>query len=68
MSETIGNTISELRQKSGATQEELGGAVGVSRQTIIAIEKGSYIPSLLLAFKLAKFFKKTVESIFWIQK
>ena len=68
MSETMSNAVSELRQKSNATQEELAAAAGVSRQTIIAVEKGNYIPSLLLAFKLAKFFKKSVEDIFWIKK
>jgi putative transcriptional regulator len=58
------NIIYELRNKSGATQEELARAVGVTRQTIIAIEKGDYTPSVALALKLAKFFKKPVEAIF----
>ena len=49
--------------KSDITQEKLSEKVGVSRQTIIAIEKGNYIPSVLLALKLAKFFKKPVEGI-----
>ncbi len=48
------------------TQEELARHVGVTRQTIIAIEKGSYTPSLLLALKISKFFKKPVESMFSI--
>ena len=64
----MSNAVSELRQKSNTTQEELAAAAGVSRQTIIAVEKGNYIPSLLLAVKLAKFFKKNVEDIFWIKK
>lgn len=68
MAETIGNTIGELRQRLSSTQEELAEQVGVSRQTIIAVEKGSYVPSLLLAMKLARYFKKSVETIFWIQK
>lgn len=68
MAETINNSISELRTHSAVTQEALAEAVGVSRQTIIAIEKGNYIPSLLLAFKLAKFFRKSVEAMFWIKK
>ena len=50
------------------TQEELARTVGVTRQTIIAIEKGNYVPSLLLAMKIAKYFKKPVESIFSICK
>ena len=60
----ISNVIFELRSKSGVTQEALARAVSVTRQTIIAIEKGDYTPSILLAIKLAKFFKKPVESIF----
>ena len=50
------------------TQEELAQAVGVTRQTIISIEKGRFVPSTLLALKLAKFFKKPVEDIFFIQE
>jgi putative transcriptional regulator len=46
------------------TQEGLGRQVGVSRQTIIAIEKGTYNPSLELAFKLARVFNRTIEDIF----
>ncbi|MBI3304835.1 helix-turn-helix transcriptional regulator [Candidatus Parcubacteria bacterium] len=50
------NQVYELRIKSGITQEALAGAVGVTRQTIIAIEKGNYTPSVILALKIAKFF------------
>ncbi len=62
----IQNNIKLLRQNQGATQEALAEACGVSRQTIIAIEKGNYTPSLLLAFRIAKFFKAPIESIFHI--
>ncbi|MEK7188202.1 MAG: helix-turn-helix transcriptional regulator, partial [Patescibacteria group bacterium] len=48
------------------TQEELAAKVGVSRQTIIAIEKGNYTPSVLLALRIAQFFKKPVEDIFYL--
>lgn len=48
----------------GLTQEDLARALGVTRQTIIAIEKGKYNPSLELAFKIAKFFKVKVEDVF----
>jgi putative transcriptional regulator len=48
------------------TQEELAKSVGVTRQTIISIEKGRFVPSTLLALKFAKFFKKPVEDIFFI--
>lgn len=64
MKESITSQVYELRNKAGATQEQLAEAVGVTRQTIIAIEKGSYVPSVLLALKVAKFFKKPVEDVF----
>ena len=60
----INNKVYELRKDINVTQEDLAKAVNVSRQTIIAIEKGNYIPSLLLGFKIAKFFKMRVEQVF----
>ncbi len=60
----LSNTIYDLRSKAGVTQEALASAVDVTRQTINAIEKGDYTPSVTLAIKLAKFFKKPVEAIF----
>lgn len=66
MKEMVLNKISEVRTKADITQEKLSEKVGVSRQTIIAIEKGNYIPSVLLALKLAKFFKKPVEELFYL--
>lgn len=66
--ETIENSVQRLRTSAKITQEQLADAVGVTRQTIIAIEKGSYIPSLLLALKIAYHFHKPVESIFDICK
>lgn len=65
MSETIQNKVHDLRCAKKATQEQLADAVGVTRQTIIAIEKGNYVPSVLLAIKIAKFFKQQVEEIFY---
>lgn len=67
MKELISNQVYELRSKMGVTQEELAETVGVTRQTIIAIEKGNYTPSVLLAVKIAKFFKKQVEEVFFIK-
>lgn len=64
MKDTLTNTVHELRQKKKLTQQELADAVGVTRQTIIAIEKGNYTPSVVLAIKLAQFFRKSVETIF----
>ena len=58
------NTIRVLRAVKGLTQEDLAQARGVSRQTINAIEKGKYNPSLDLAFKMAAYFETTIEKIF----
>lgn len=66
MREYISNRVHEERFKSNLTQEELAQKLGVSRQTVIAIEKGHYTPSVLLALKIAETFKKSVESIFQI--
>jgi putative transcriptional regulator len=60
------NHIKEHRTGLGLTQEALAKAVGVSRQTIISIEQGRYIPSLPLALRFAKFFNKSVDEIFHI--
>lgn len=54
-----------LRTERGLTQEALALAVGVTRQTIIAIEKGNYTPSVALALSLAREFSCPVEEIFW---
>ena len=67
MKEFITNQVYELRTKAEVTQEELAGAVGVTRQTIIAVEKGNYTPSVTLAFKIAKFFKKPIEEVFTVK-
>lgn len=58
------NSLPELRAKQGWTQVELAARLGVSRQTIIAIETGRYDPSLPLAFAIADVFKRPVEAIF----
>ncbi len=64
MVEYVENNVNELRKKTGVTQEEFARSVGVTRQTIIAIEKGNYTPSILLALKIARFFNKRVEEVF----
>lgn len=64
MTERVTNNVYEFRSAKRMTQEELGHAVGVTRQTIIAIEKGNYTPSVLLALKLGRFFKVPVEDVF----
>ena len=64
---TIQNNIKEFRIKKNITQEQLALGVGVSRQTIVAIEKGNYVPSLLLAINLAVFFDISVEKLFKVK-
>lgn len=58
------NKVEEYRKQNNEKQEDLASSVGVSRQTIISIEKGKYNPSILLAFKIAKHFDKSIEEIF----
>jgi putative transcriptional regulator len=62
------NRIKEFRQKYGITQEEFSDKVGVSRQTIVALEKGKYNPSVILACRIAKIFNSTVEDIFIMEE
>lgn len=58
------NCMEEFRKDRGLNQEELAASLGVSRQTIISLEKGRYNPSLQLAFKIANYFGKQIEDIF----
>lgn len=60
----MNNRLRELREAKGWAQGELGERLGVSRQTVNAIETGKYDPSLPLAFRIAKLFRKSIESIF----
>lgn len=63
----VQNYVRRLRfDNNEMTQAELAKAIGVSRQTVVAIEKGQYSPSLELAFKISNAFGKTVEEIFYI--
>jgi putative transcriptional regulator len=68
MSKKVANNVQKLRTKLNVTQEELARAVGVTRQTIIAIERGNYTPSVLLALELAMFFRSKVENIFILEE
>ena len=58
------NRLEEIRKDKGITQEELANILEVSRQTIGSLENGRYNPSIVLAFKIAKFFSLTIEDIF----
>ena len=60
----MNNRLEELRNQFGLTQQELADQVEVSRQTIISLESGRYNPSILLAFRLARFFNLNIEEIF----
>ena len=60
--------IQELRKHDKVTQEELALALGVTRQTIISLENGKYNASLQLAFKISRFFGKSIEEIFLFEE
>lgn len=68
MSEIVYNSVQQIRKDNHMTQQEIADTVGVTRQTIIAIEKGNYTPSVLLALKFAQSFKRPIEEIFYLQK
>lgn len=61
------NTIKVERAKKNWTQEDLAGKIGISRQSINSIETGKFIPSTVLALKMASVFETTVESIFQLE-
>lgn len=58
------NRLEEIRKKNNITQEELASVLEVSRQTISSLEKGRYNPSIILAFKIARYFNMSIEEIF----
>ena len=62
------NTIRVARAERRMTQQELADTTGVSRQTINAIESGKFIPSTVLALKIARTFEKSVEEIFFLEE
>jgi len=61
---SLKNRLEILRKQKGIKQEELAEALEVSRQTIGSLENGRYNPSIILAFKLARYFNTTIEEIF----
>ena len=58
------NRIEAIRKERGILQDEMAKALGVSRQTISSLENGRYNPSIMLAYKIAKYFGMTIEDIF----
>ena len=61
------NNLKHKREQQGITQEQLANLVGVSRQSIISIEKGHYVPTTVLALKLASALMATVEDVFILE-
>jgi len=60
----LNNRIEQIRKERGIRQEEFAKSMGVSRQTISSLENGRYNPSILLAYKIAKYFGMTIEEVF----
>lgn len=60
----VKNRLEEIRKAKGITQEELANALEVSRQTVGSLENGRYNPSIILAFKIARFFDVSIEEVF----
>ena len=58
------NRIEEIRKERGIKQDEFAKSMGVSRQTISSLENGRYNPSIMLAYKIAKYFGMTIEEVF----
>lgn len=64
----VRNKLEELRKERGVRQEELADALEVSRQTIGSLENGRYNPSIILAFKIARYFGRSIEEIFFYEE
>ena len=64
----VKNRLEEIRKQHGIKQEELAAALEVSRQTIGSLENGRYNPSILLAFKIARYFGLTIEEVFLFEE
>lgn len=68
MKDAVTNKVQEFRDQAEVTQENLAKEVGVTRQTIIAIEKGNYTPSVSLALRIANYFKVPLEVLFKLEE
>lgn len=64
----VENAVRSFRTQQGLTQEELGQKVGVTRQSIIAIEKGRFTPSIQTALRLAGALETAVDALFWLKE
>jgi putative transcriptional regulator len=63
---SLHNRLKEIRNQKGLTQESLARAVGVTRQTVIAVEQGRYVPSVKLALELSAALESPLEQVFWL--
>jgi putative transcriptional regulator len=63
---SLHNRLKEVRNQKGLTQETLARAVGVTRQTVIAVEQGRYVPSVKLALELSAALETPLEQVFWL--
>jgi len=68
MGDNVRNRVKELRNARGLTQEDLAKAVGVSRQSVISIERGRYVPSLPLALRLSRVFGCQTDELFALEE
>jgi putative transcriptional regulator len=66
VNKSVVNRLRELRQEHGLTQEQLAADLEVTRHTILALEVGRYVPSIELALRLAAYFDRPLETIFWL--
>lgn len=62
------NRIEDIRKERGIRQEDFAKAMGVSRQTISSLENGRYNPSIILAYKIARYFEMTIEEVFLFEE
>jgi putative transcriptional regulator len=68
MADTLHNRIREEREARGWTQADLAARIGVSRKTVNTVENGVFVPSTVIALKMADAFGLTVEKLFWIER
>jgi putative transcriptional regulator len=68
MADTLHNRIREERESRGWTQADLAARIGVSRKTVNTVENGFFVPSTVIALKMADAFGLTVEKLFWIER
>ncbi len=67
MADVLHNRLRELREAKGMTQAQLAEAIGVSRKTVNTVENGVFVPSTIIALKLAAVLGETVERLFWVE-